>query len=287
MSLLRDRMSRDMERAGLAPLTRKEYIAAIRHMTEFLGRPPELLEADDLRAWDDEMQRRGLGSSWNRVHVAALLFLFRRTLARPDLVSFLGFARRTRRLPLVLSPAEASRLLGAFQDSKYRMFFALIYDTGLRISEAAHLRASDIDHARGLILVRQGKGDRDRQVKLGDRLYEQLRTYWREVRAKDPLDGPLSERSLLFVSRTGTPIIFETARRALALAAREAGITKPVTPHTLRHCYATNQLDAGIDLRVVQAQMGHSCIGTTQVYLQVSTRLLRQAHSPLDDLPPP
>jgi len=286
MSLLRDRMSRDMERAGLLPLTRKEYIAAIRHMTEFLGRPLEDLGPDDIRAWDDEMHRRGLGASWVRVHVAALLFLYRRTLPRPEMVSFLAFPRRRKRLPVVLSAEEAARVLAALREPRYRVFFSLTYDTGLRISEAAQLRAGDIDRARGVIRVR-GKGGKERQVKLGDRLYALLRAYWAEVRANDDHGEPPSRDSLLFVSKTGAALCFDPARKALALAAEAAGISKPVTPHTLRHSFATAQLEAGTDLRTVQTQLGHGSLGTTQVYLRVSTRLIRQAPSPLDALPPP
>jgi len=287
MSLFRDRMSRDMQRAGLAERTREEYIAAIRHMTEFLGREPDSLEPDDIRSWDDEMHRCGRGPNWIRVHVAALKFLYRRTLNRPEMVSFLGFPRCPRRLPEILSEAEATRLLAGLREARYRMFFTLIYDTGLRISEAVNLRACDIDRPRGVITVRCGKGGRDRQVKLGDRLYELLRAYWREVRVPVPQAVPGARDVLLFTSRTGGPVRFDTARKALAFAARAAGITKPVTPHTLRHGFATGQLEAGTDLRVVQAQLGHRGIQATQIYLQVSTRLLRQAPSPLDTLPAP
>ena len=155
------------------------------------------------------------------------------------------------------------------------------------MSPAANLRACDIDRSRGVITVRCGKGGKDRQVKLGDRLYELLRIYWRDFRVHGPQAGALSRDSLVFISLTGARIDFDGARKALALAARAAGITKPVTPHTLRHGFATGQLEAGTDLRVVQAQMGHRDIQTTQIYLQVSTRLIRQAPSPLDTLPPP
>lgn len=280
-------MSHDMERAGLAPRTRKEYIAAIRHMAEFFSRSPAQLTPDDIRTWDDEMARRKNGPDWRAVHVAALIFLYRRTLARPEMVSFLAFSPRPHRLPVVLGPAEASRLLAALREPRYRVFFALLYDTGLRISEAAQLKAGDIDRARGVICVRNGKGGRQRQVRLGDRMYDLLRSHWVEVRAKDPHPEPLSRDSLLFTSQTGGTLHFGSARKALALATREAGIGKRVTPHCLRHSYATAQLEAGTDLRTLQAQMGHASIRTTQIYLQVSTRLILQAPSPLDTLPPP
>ena len=287
MSLLRDRMLRDMERAGLALRTREHYIGAIRQMTRFLKRPPEELSADDIRAWDDEMERRGNSPQWKAIHVAALLFLYRRTLGRPEMVSFLSFRKQRRKLPVVLGQEEAFRLLAAICEPRLRVFYTLIYDTGLRITEAARLKAGDIDHARGVIHVRAGKGSKPRQVKLSDRLYEILRDYWRDVRSWGPHPEPLTRDSLVFANRRGGPLSFDSARKALALAARVAGITRRVTPHCLRHSYATAQLEAGVDLRVLQAQLGHAGLNSTQVYLHVSTRLIRRAPSPLDSLPPP
>ena len=194
MSLLRDRMSRDMKRAGLAPQTIKEYIAAVRHMAKFIGKSPELMGPDDLRAWDDEMLRRGLSASWNRVHVSALAFLFKRTLLRPEMVSFFTCRPLKPRLPTVLSPGEVWRLLAALKEPRFRVLFSLLYDTGLRIAEAVQLKAEDIDHACGVIHVRHGKGGKggkERQVKLGERMYESLRSYWREVRMQPEIPGLL------------------------------------------------------------------------------------------------
>jgi len=287
MSLLRDRMSRDMERAGLAPRTREHYIWAIRQMTRFLKRPPELLSPDDIRAWDDEMERRGNSPQWKAIHVAALLFVYRRTLGKPEMVSFLSYRKQRRSLPVVLSQEEAFQLLAAVQEPRLRVFYTLIYDTGLRITEAARLKAGDIDRARGVIHVRSGKGDKPRQVKLSDRLYEILRSYWRDVRSLGPRQEPLTRDSPLFVNQRGGPLSFDSARKALALAARAAGITRRVTPHCLRHSYATAQLEAGVDLRVLQAQLGHAGLSSTQVYLHVSTRLIRRGPSPLDAMPSP
>ena len=287
MSLIEDRMLRDMERAGRAPLTQREYISAIRHMTEFLGRPADQLGPDDIRAWDDEMHRRGHGPDWLGVHVAALRFLYRVTLFRPEMVSFLVARKHRRRIPHVLSEVETSRLLAAFRERRYHVFFSLLFDTGLRISEAAALKAEDIDRAGGLIHVRHGKGGKERQVKLGEAMYHLLRAYWREVRLPRSHPIPLSKESLLFAGHTGGPISIGGAQRALQLALKDAGITKRATPHTLRHGYATSQLDSGTDLKVIQAQLGHADIRTTQIYLHVSTRLIRQAPSPLDALPPP
>jgi site-specific recombinase XerD len=274
-----------MKRAGLALRTQGEYIAAIRHMTEFLGREPDLLAPEDIRVWDDEMERRALGANWCRVHVAALRFLYLRTVSRPEMVCFLSYPRSPRRLPAVLSSEEVFLVLAAIRELRYRAFFSLIFDTGMRISEAAQLKASDIDRARNVILIRHGKGGKPRQVKLGEDIYQLLGIYWREVRKQAPHPEPLSRDSLLFTGKTGATICFHTARAALRRAAQDAGITKRITPHTLRHSYATDQLEAGTDLTVVQAQLGHDNIYSTQIYLHVSTRLILQAPSPLDRRP--
>lgn len=287
MSLLRDRMERDMERAGLAPRTRYSYILSIRLLAKFHGRSPDLLTAEDLRAWDDDLDQRGLSPNTRLIRMAAARFFFRRTLGRPEVVSRLVLPRRKRRnLPIVLSPQEVGHLLAALRAPRYRAFYALIYDTGLRFSEALHLRVGDIDHQRGVIHVRQGKGGKDRQVKLGERLYGILRDYWREERLGKPMAEPASQDSFLFASATGGRLSRMGARYALHAALKEAGITKRVTPHTLRHSFATAQMEAGTDLPVVQAQLGHGSIRSTQVYLHVSTRLLLQAPSPLDALDP-
>lgn len=287
MSLLRDRMSRDMERAGLADRTRSKYIAAIAQMAGFFGRSPDRLEPDDVRAWDDELRRRGVSSGELGIQVAAQMFLYRRTLGRPEMVSFLSFSRPRRELPIVLSMDEVFRILAAIRNPRYRIFFALLFDTGLRISEAADLKVGDIDRGCGVIHVRHGKGDKERLVKLGDRLYEMLRAHWQTVRMADPRAEPLSQNSFLFTSRAGVRVCFSTLRSALELAVRAAGISKRVTAHTMRHSYATTQLESGTDIRVVQAQLGHVDISSTQIYTRVSTSLIRGAPCPLDSMPPP
>ncbi|MDP3178007.1 MAG: tyrosine-type recombinase/integrase [Spirochaetaceae bacterium] len=280
-------MTHDMERAGLAPRTRYSYILSIRLLAKFHGRSPDLLTAEDLKAWDDDLGRRGQSPSTRHVRLAAARFFFRRTLGRPEVVSGIVLPRRKRRsLPTVLSPQEVGRLLAALRAPRYFAFYALIYDTGLRFSEALNLRVGDIDRRRGVIHVRQGKGGKDRQVKLGERLYGILRDYWREERLGKPMADPLSKESFLFASATGGRLSRMGARYALHAALKEADLSKRVTPHTLRHSFATTQMEAGTGLPVVQAQLGHASIRSTQVYLHVSTRLILQAPSPLDALAP-
>jgi site-specific recombinase XerD len=278
-------MLHDMERAGLAPRTREEYIAAIQRMATFFGRSPTVLRPDDIRAWEDELVRRGLGASGRRVAGAALRFLYKKTLARPEMVSFIAFPNVAPRLPTVLSLREVDQLLSALPDPRYHTFFSLIYDTGLRLSEAIYLQVGNIDRARGVLRI-LGKGAKERQVKLGDRLYALLQSYWQEVRAKEPHAEPFTKASLLFSNGQGGPLSRYAARHVLAKAGLQAGLGKRVNPHCLRHTFAVHQLEAGTSLRVVQVQLGHSSICSTQIYLHVSTQMLLQAPSPLDVLVP-
>lgn len=285
MSLLRDRMQRDMERAGLAQRTREEYIRAVQDLARFHGRSPDLLGPDDIRAWDEDLVRRRLSSSSRCVRHAGVTFFYRRTLFRPEMVACLIRPRKAaRKLPRVLTPAEVGRLLATVRSPKYRALFALLYDTGLRITEALNLKLGDLDRGRGVIYVRGGKGGKDRQVKLGDRLYGILRAYWKEVRPTQAPEQPLSRDSYLFVNRAGRPLSAQIAQRIIKLSALECGLSADVTPHTLRHSFATAQMEAGTSLPVLQAQLGHRDISTTQVYLHVAAHLLLERPNPLDRL---
>jgi site-specific recombinase XerD len=191
-------------------------------------------------------------------------FLYRKTLFRPEMVAVLIRPKVVHKLPRVLSPAEVSRLLAAVRHPKYRTLFALLYDTGLRITEAANLKVGDLDRPRGVIHVRGGKGGKDRQAKLGDRLFGILRTYWREVRVNEPQGQPFTRESYLFANQAGGPLNVQSAQRVIKLAARECGLAAGVTPHALRHSFATAQMEAGTSLPVLQAQMGHRDICTPQ-----------------------
>ena len=241
MSLLSDRMLRDMERVGFSAHTRYRYILAVRQLAKFHRRSPETMNADDVRAWEDALIRRGLSPISRIVYMGGVRFLFIHTLRRPEVVEHWARPRIRRKLPTVLSSAEVARLLAAIRLHRYRAFFSLVFDTGLRISEASALKVGDIDRARGIIHVRQGKGGKDRQVKLGDRLYAILQAYWREDRLTGPQPETISMDSPVFANAKGGPFCQVTARLALKRAAREAGITKPITPHTLRHSFATAQ----------------------------------------------
>jgi site-specific recombinase XerD len=223
------------------------------------------------------MAARGKSASRLITHLAALSFLYRKTLGRPELVSFVSYPKRHRPLPTVLSLDEVGAVLNAVRHPCYQAVVMVIYGAGLRITEALALEVTDIDAARGVIRVRHGKGNKAREAKLSPTLYNWLRQYW--VRQRPPLP-------YLFASRkTGKPPMAATIRAAIAHAAKQAWIGKRVTPHVLRHCFATHLLEQGTDVRVVGALLGHASLQSTARYAKVTEKLVRQTPSPIDLLP--
>jgi site-specific recombinase XerD len=266
-------MMQDLRLGGYAPLTQKSYVNAITNFAVFHGRSPDEMGQEEVRQWVEHLTEPGtLSAQRLRQHYAALRFLYGKTLGRPEVVSFLSSPRTQERLPEVLSPEEVSRVLQAIVVLKYRVFCILLYATGLRINEARHLETSDINASRGVIRVRNGKGNRERFVGLSQELLELLRRYWKHERPPAPW---------LFASRTGRAIEANSVREALADAAKQAGIKTRVTPHVLRHCFATHLIEHGTDLRIIQALLGHKYIDSTTRYTRVSAGLIAKTQSPL------
>lgn len=275
VSVSLSRLEGDLKMAGKAPGTIQQYLSSIRGFEAFLGRELDQATPDELRAWVKHLQHQSIGSARLRCHYSALTFLYRKTIGQPEKVAFISMPRSDAPLPVVLTPAEVQRVLGSFTTAKYRTFFTLIYATGLRIREAVLLETHDIDAAQQVIRVRHGKGGRPRLVPLSRKLVITLRTYWTHERPTHPW---------LFTSKTSQPLCHETARRALLCASAVAGIGKVVTPHMLRHAFATHLLEQGTDLRKIQVVLGHGSIKSTTIYTQVSAKEIASLRSPLEDL---
>ena len=275
VSLSLSRLEADLRMADRATGTIQQYLASVRRFEEFLGL--DLAEADQgsIRRWVEYLQGQPIGPERLRCHYSALKFLYGRTLGQPDKVAFLSMPRKDAPLPTVLTAAEVQRVLDGFLVAKYRVFFALIYATGLRIREASLLETRDINAFQQVIHVRNGKGGKDRLVPMPSKLYALLRTYWKHERPPEPW---------LFASKAGRPICHETARRALLCASARAGIGKVVTPHMLRHSFATNLLEHGTDLRKIQVVLGHGSIRSTTIYTRVSPEQVASVRSPMEDL---
>ncbi|EZP73069.1 Integrase [Sphingomonas paucimobilis] len=281
ISPLRQRMQHDMMMRGLGPHTQKDYVRHVKRLAAFLGRPPDTATEEDLRRFQLMQHESGVRPSTINSTVSALRFLYTVTLKRRDLSRSLVITRIVPRLPEVLSVEEAARLLQAAPGIKYKAALGVAYGAGLRVSEVAHLKVDDIDSKRMLIRVEQGKGGKDRNAMLSPQLLELLRMWWREGRKR----GVLIPHGWLFPGQNVTdPISTRQLHRAVQEAAEVAGIRKRVSPHTLRHSFATHLLEQDVDIRVIQVLLGHSKLETTALYTKVSTRTIHAVSGPLDQL---
>ena len=281
MTPLRRRMLEELQRRNYSPSTRRGYILAVKQFAEYFGKSPERMGAEEIRRFQLHLlNEKMLSAGTVEIRMAALRFLYKKVLKRRDLTyDDLIFPKTPRKLPVVLSQDEVKRLIEAAPNLLYRTLLLLLYGTGMRRTEASLLKVSDIESERQVIHIRQGKGSRDRDVPLTAKLLEALRQYWRW---KKP-------RVYLFPSTPGhrgveQPISGETIWYACHRAAVKAGIKKTIGPHTLRHSFATHQLEAGPDLRTIQLLLGHRELKHTIVYLHLSQRHLHAALNPLEQI---
>ncbi len=273
MSQLRDRMVTDFRLGNYSEKTQREYLRGVRHFAAHFMRSPEELGKREVRGFLDHLLVvRGLGPSGMKNYVAALKFLYTRTLGRPEVVAWIPWPKVRSRLPVVLDPAEVKEFLLALDVPLHRTLLITAYGTGMRISEVCSLRIDDLDGRRGVIRVR-GKGGRDRYVPLREKLLGVLRRYYARERPRRPW---------LFAGHGDRHVSPDQVRRAMTKALRKTSIRKKVTPHVLRHSFATHILEAGEDLRVIQALLGHASIRTTVRYTRVSTRLIKGSVDPLE-----
>lgn len=273
---LRDRMLDDLKLAGYSPATMREYERCVRKLTEFVGKPPRRIDAEDVRRFlvslaDDQ----GLSASTRKVYVCAYRFFFRTTLRRPEVVAHLPLPRVDANSPDILSRDEVRRVLLAADNLLILTLIALIYDTGLRLQEVRMLMPEDIDSDRMLIHVRQAKGRHGRYVVLGHRMLACLRDYYRTVRPAPPW---------LFAGRVpGQPVSRDAIQHGFRRAGTRARIDKSVTPHVLRHTFATHVMESDSrNLHHLQLLLGHRSIHTTMRYLHLSLQKLGQVRSLLD-----
>ncbi len=278
MMPLRQRMCEDMQLRGFAPRTQSVYVQAILQFARYYGKSPEHITEEEVRRYFVYLiNERRVSPSTVTTAMCALKFLYDRTLQRPLPVFDLVRPPHPRPLPAVLSVEEVRRLLGCLRRPHYRVCLTTIYAAGLRLNEGVHLRVSQIDSARMLIHVQNGKGGKDRYVPLAPQLLTLLRTHWRTHRHPvwlfparwqlPEMTGPMSARGV------------EVAVRA---AAAESGFQKHVTVHTLRHSYATHLLEAEVNLRMIRVWLGHASPTTTARYTHLTPKLAGQATAAID-----
>ncbi|HBO44539.1 MAG TPA: integrase [Planctomycetaceae bacterium] len=277
MTPLRQRMIQDLRLRNLAPNTQKAYVRAVAKFAEHFHKSPELLSVEEVRSYLVYLVEEKHASTQQYVQVlCALRFLFNVTLKRKEVLEDIPHPKTAQKLPLVLAMDEIAQFFAAVRNPKYRALLMTIYAGGLRVSEAVHLRVTDIDSKRMLIRVRQGKGRKDRYVNLSPKLLAILREYWRVFRPSD----------WLFPGKPPTrPLSRDAVNDLCKRICARAKMTKRVTPHTLRHSFATHLLEAGTDLRTIQILLGHRSLKTTARYTHVSEKTLRSAPSLLDLLP--
>lgn len=264
MTALRQRMIVDLRIRNYSPRTIDCYVRCVAAFARHFGRSPTELGPEQIRAYQMYLVERK-HASWTAFNqaVCALRFLYGTTLQRPGVIEAIPFPRQPKRLPIVLSRSELARFFAAIPNVKHRSVLMTMYAGGLRVVEALKLRVADVDSARGCLRVQQGKGHRDRYTLLSPTLLAQLRTYWKATR-------PVSV--WLFPGRRAdTPLNASAIQRQCRPAVRRAGLTKRVTTHTMRHCFATHLLESGVDLRTIQQLLGHGSLQTTAVYLHVVT----------------
>jgi site-specific recombinase XerD len=250
----------------------------VEDFAKYFHRSPYHLGPDHIRQYQVHLFRdRKLSPGTIGLRTCALRFLFVKTLRRPYLPDHIPFPKRPMRLPTVLSQEEVARLIDSARNLMHRAMLMTLYATGLRRAELCHLKVSDIDSERMVIHVRQGKGARDRDVLLTPKLLETLREYWRWMKPRTYL-FPGTVKNW----RADEPITEKIVWTAMAEAAKRAGITKHVSPHTLRHSFATHMLEAGADLRTIQVLLGHAKLAHTTIYLHLSRRHLQAIPSPLE-----
>jgi integrase/recombinase XerD len=275
MGKLRDRMEADLRLRNLRPATQRNYLRFARNFAAYHHRSPAEMGWEEVRSYLLYLrEEKKLSPSTQKVHVAALKFLYTVTLNRPEVVRPFFMPKIPAKLPEILSGKEVEALFNAVRDLKYRAVLMTTYGAGLRICEACALRMEDIDSKRMLIRVQDGKGGNQRYAILAERLLVALRAYYRHKRPAGPY---------LFPGKSpDEPLSKDSVRKVLSGAVRKAGIKKRVTPHILRHSFATHLLESGTDIRVIQVLLGHRSIRTTTQYAQVSTRHIARTKSPLD-----
>ena len=273
MSPLRQRFLDEMKLRNYSPRTVEAYLAALIKLSKHFNRSLDQLDAEQIRQFQLHLIAQGVSwSTFNQIACALRFFYTQVLKCTPEHVPFVRFAKKPQSLPTILSPREVKRLLEAERDPAKRTMYRTAYACGLRIEELLHLKIADIDAERMLLWVRGGKGNKDRAVPICNSLLAELRTHWKSHRSP----------TYLFPNSQGKPWCAGSIQRAFQIAHRRSGLTKPATPHTLRHCFATHRLEGGMDLATLQRLMGHSNLSTTLRYVHLRSEHLRRCGSMLE-----
>jgi site-specific recombinase XerD len=275
-------MLEDLQRRNYSQDTIRCYIRTVEDFSRRFNRPPDRLGPRHIREYQAELfQKRKLSPGTVTTHLAALRFFYIKTLKKAWSIAETPYPKKRHRIPAILSLEEVAQLIDAARTPYQRILLMMLYGTGVRRTELARLKVSDINSRRMVIHIQGGKGRRDRDVMLSPKLLEALRQYWRGLKRKPTTWLFPNKRRL---KNTDAPIDSKVVWYACQQAAKRAGLKKAIHPHTLRHCFATHLLEAGADLRTIQILLGHHDLKETTIYLHVSERHLHATPSPLDAL---
>ena len=287
ISPLRQRMIEDMTARGLSRQTQRGHILACKRFAAYLKRSPDTATAEDVRLFQLQLMENGLSIQNRNRTMTGVRFLLRVTMRRHDLAAEVFHMKEPQRNAQILSAGEAKRLLTMAGKLQVRVLLSIGYGAGLRVSEVVKLKVKHIDSALGVIRVEQGKGKKDRQVMLSPETLDLLREWWKARTARCDAGVPAGERWLFPGRRKGRPLTPRQVSRLFHETVEAAGIKKKVTLHTLRHSFATHLFDRGVDIRTIQALLGHEKLETTARYTRVATGLITAVESPLDRLSAP
>lgn len=280
MGKLRDQMIEDLQLRDYARGTCKAYVDCARAFVAYHRRPPQQMGELGVRQFLMHLIETKKASPANRkMHVAGIKFLYEVTLRRPEVVAAIPWPKVAHGVPEILSGSEVAQLLDAVESIKHRAIILTAYGAGLRVSEVCSLQVDDIDSQRMTIRVRHGKGNQARYVPLPERVLFLLRRYWVFERPTKPW--------LFGGKQAGCPVSAASVRYHLDAAAKKTGLTKRVTPHVLRHTFATHLLELGTDVRGIQMLLGHRSIRSTVRYTHLTSRVLAKTQSPVDILGTP
>jgi len=267
-------MLREMAVRGFAPRTQEVYVGWMARLVSQTRVHADHLSELQVRTYLAGLSQAGRSASTLNQAISAIRFFFNAVLHREWPLE-LQYQRAPQRVPVTLSREEVGRLLAAVAGLRERAAMEIAYAAGLRLNEVLHLKVADIDSGRMILRVDQGKGKKDRNGMLSPALLETLRAYWMQSRS----------RLWLFPGHRGKkPLDPTMIQRAFTRAKQDARITKPVTFHSLRHTFATHLLESGVNVRTIQALLGHRSLSSTQRYTHVAGDYLRQTRSPLDAL---
>ena len=280
---LRIRMISDMKGRNLGPASQRSHLRACKRFAAWLRRSPDTATPDDVKYFQEYLIESGVSICTRNQTMTGVKFLFRVTLRRHDLVAEIFNLKEPVKVPLVLSKQEVKRILAMAPSLKAKVMLSLAYGCGMRAGEVVRLKVGDIDSAQNIIRIVQAKGRKDRNVMLPSDILDLLRDWWKE-RPTNLDKGVERNDRLLFPGYGGKHLSSRQISRLFKKAAQAAAITKPVTLHTLRHSFATHLLERGVDIRVIQALLGHTKLTTTARYASVATGMIAAVDSPLDDL---